>query len=351
MMFLLCLPPVVAQSQNSPADADILGKQIETAFNTKDYEHIVELTRQLHALGGHFPPPLWYVEADAYYHLGKKTAALNSLNGYFSQAERDKYPYNEAVTLAATIRDDISSKSHAEANFKWTGTVKGSSGAVMLADVDLQGQSVREEGITLECSFWLVSGQPIDVTLDSDSPNAGQTQGAEVAEGGLWQHRKTILTVHFPPLGMPPSLSNYNVPPWFGSYDFNAQRWSKLTRSDHTLRLSDYDLRGWQRVNGNYDWYLSGYGHTVNIDMHISLGETASLSLDDMTWSETLEWHTSGKVCEKNYYYCHQFINGLLSHVGETHSHTGFYPQGTSGQAVSTAPCKVLPYRQPPNPH
>lgn len=348
MISALQPPPVAAQSNQTSADADVLDTQIQTAFKKRDYQYLVELIRQRQALGGHFPPPLWYVQAVAYYQLGQKSAALSSLNSYFSQADHSQYPYKQSVALAAKIRDEMATQSRRELNFHWLGAIKGTAGRILVADVDLNGQKVREEGFTVSCTYVAPPAQPVNVTFDASDEPSAQAQGVEAGRSGFWQPTQVVFTVHLPVRGMPAELSGYNGPPWFGAYDFATQKWGFVALNGHTLSLPGYSQTELQVAKGQYE----SYEVTAFFDYD------AALSLDDFTWLGQIKWDVSGDLCtgDSDYWLCQGLVLGLLqgAHAREI---TGLGIQSlegdtitpyTNGTAIAKSPCEVVSYRQPP---
>jgi hypothetical protein len=340
---------VVAQSGQNSAEADVLDTQIQTAFKKRDYPSLVDLIGQRRALGGHFPPPLWYVDAVAYYHLGQKSAALTALNNYFAQADHSQYPYKQSVVLAAKIRDEIASQSRSELNFRWSGAIRGTGGRVVVADVNLSGQKVREEGFTVSCTYDALPAQSANVTFEASDEPTAVDQGKEVAQSGFWQPTQVVFTVHLPIRGMPPGLSGYNGPPWYGSYDFASQKWGYVVLSGHTLRLSSYSQTGEQVAIGQYE----------NEEVRAFFDYDAALSLDDFTWLGQIKWEVDGDLCTGDSYYglCQGLVFGLLQGVKATDV-TGLGIQSlagdeikpyTSGTALAKSPCEVVAYRQPPS--
>jgi hypothetical protein len=242
IIFLLCFSPlIVAQSDQNSPQTDILDNQIKKAFAKKDYQRIAELINQRHALGGHFPPPLWYIQADAYYQLGQKSAALQALNSYLPQANHGEYPYNEAVDLAARIRDEMDTTNRRESTISWAASAQGSRQSVRHGHIDIDGKTANLIGVSLECTYVGVSDGPgavpgmrsgwtYYVRMYEDNPTDSRNFPVssfpnDVPVTAIISKHSLRLTMHLLAADSAKRFPDNVRPPWDGWYDWSEKRW------------------------------------------------------------------------------------------------------------------------------
>jgi hypothetical protein len=232
----ILLQPLLIAAQSSEASspqADVLDKQIKTAFGKKDYEHLLELIHQRHSLGEHFPAALWYVEAAAYFQLGKKEEALQSLNSYFPQAVRGEYPYNEAVDLAASIRDELDTTHHEESTILWEPNASADGRSARHGSIEIDGQRASLIGVTLACTYigvWTGPGSAPYVRLYEDTPTDSRhlplsSFPSDVPVSDLIGKYPLVLTVHLLTGDSPKRFPASVRPPWNGWYNWNEKQW------------------------------------------------------------------------------------------------------------------------------
>jgi hypothetical protein len=106
LSLILVAPAYVASAQGTiPLDvqAEHLNDKIHAAYNAHNFRTTAQLIQQYHDLHVRFPPPLWYVEADAWHHLGDNTKARKCLEIFMRQADRKSALYWDAAALYVEV--------------------------------------------------------------------------------------------------------------------------------------------------------------------------------------------------------------------------------------------------------
>jgi hypothetical protein len=251
--------PLLAFAQGT--NSAVIEKQISSAFAKKDYRHIVELMSERRELGGHIPAALYYIEANAEYQLGDKSAALSVLNDYFAAANQNQYPYNEAVALAARIRDEQYSTNERETKIIWE-KPQDANALFRRGRIDIKGQTARLVAVTLECTFAGRSRHPRTITgmppnwdyyvkLYEDEPDRDDHAPpsdfpGDVPVSEIIDRQTLTVTLHLLTGESAQHFPGNVRPPWDGWYDEWTKTWAAFAeRGANGVVL-------WDRRRGSY---------------------------------------------------------------------------------------------------